>query len=125
MLGLIGQTDGTAIVVENNMMLEEFVKDGTIKLDVPTEVFSQTTKSPAEYSRLCARLEEMMASYNELSIERFKGRGLLNVHDTICSQVATRHERLSSKIASTKAQAIISSAQLIEMKTSNQTRYCL
>ena len=94
-LGLIGQTDGTAIVVENNMMLEEFVKDGTIKLDVPTEVFSQTTKSPAEYSRLCARLEEMMASYNELSIERFKGRGLLNVHDTICSQVATRHERLS------------------------------
>ena len=94
-LGLIGQTDGTAIVVENNMMLEEFVKDGTIKLDVPTEVFSQTTKSPAEYSRLCARLEEMMASYNELSIERFKGRSLLNVHDTICSQVATRHERLS------------------------------
>ena len=94
-LGLIGQTDGTAIVVENNMMLEEFVKDGTIKLDVPTEVFSQTTKSPAEYSRLCARLEEMMASYNELSIEKFKGRGLLNVHDTICSQVATRHERLS------------------------------
>ena len=94
-LGLIGQTDGTAIVVENNMMLEEFVKDGTIKLDVPTEVFSQTTKSPAKYSRLCARLEEMMASYNELSIERFKGRGLLNVHDTICSQVATRHERLS------------------------------
>ena len=94
-LGLIGQTDGTAIVVENNMMLEEFVKDGTIKLDVPTEVFSQTTKSPAEYSRLCARLEEMMASYNELSVERFMGRGLLNVHDTICSQVATRHERLS------------------------------
>ena len=94
-LGLIGQTDGTAIVVENIMMLEEFVKDGTIKLDVPTEVFSQTTKSPAEYSRLCARLEEMMASYNELSIEKFKGRGLLNVHDTICSQVATRHERLS------------------------------
>jgi len=94
-LGLIGQTDGTAIVVENIMMLEDFVKDGTIRLDIPTEVFSQTTKSPAEYSRLCARLEEMMASYNELSIERFKGRDLLNVHDTICSQVATRHERLS------------------------------
>ena len=36
-----------------------------------------------------------MAQYNELSVERFKGRGLLNVHDTICSQVATRHERLS------------------------------
>ena len=94
-LGLIGQTDGTAVVVDNIAMLENYVKEGIIKLDVPTEVFSQTTKSPAEYSRLCTRLEEMMAGYNELSVERFKGRGLLNVHNTICSQVATRHERLS------------------------------
>lgn len=94
-LGLLGQTDDRAIVVENLFMLEEAVEDGTIRLDVPTEIFSQTTKSPAEYSSLCARLEEMMASYNELSIERFKGRGLLIVHDTICSQVAKRHERLS------------------------------
>ena len=83
------------MVVENIPMLDEAVDKGIIKLDVPTEVFSQTTKSPAEYSRLCTRLEEMMASYNELSMERFKGRGLLAVHDTICSQVATRHERLS------------------------------
>ena len=94
-LGLIGQTDGTAVVVEDVFMLEEAVNEGTIKLDVPTEVFSQTTKSPAEYKGLCARLEEDMARYNELSVERFKGRGLLSVHDTICSQVATRHERLS------------------------------
>ena len=94
-LGLIGQTDGTAKVVENIAMLEEAVNNGEIKLDEPTEVFSQTTKSPAEYSRLCTRLEEMMAAYNELSVERFKGRYLLSVHDTICSQVATRHERLS------------------------------
>ena len=93
-LGLIGQTDGTAVVVEDVFMLEEAVNEGTIKLDVPTEVFSQTTKSPAEYKGLCARLEEDMARYNELSVERFKGRGLLSVHDTICSQVATRHERL-------------------------------
>ena len=94
-LGLIGQTDGNAIVVENIAMLEDLIADGTVKLDVPTEVFSQTTKSPAEYTRLCSRLEEMMATYNELSVEKFKGRGLLHVHNTICSQVATRHERLS------------------------------
>lgn len=94
-LGLIGQTDGTAIVVENTLMLEESIENGTIRLDIPTEVFSQTTKSPAEYSRLCARLEEEMAKYNELSIERFKGRGLLVINETICQQVATRHERLS------------------------------
>lgn len=94
-LGLIGQTDGSAIVVENIIMLEDLIKDGSIRLDVPTEVFSQTTKSPAEYRRVCSRLEEEMAKYNELSVERFKGRGLLCIHDTICSQVATRHERLS------------------------------
>ena len=94
-LGLIGQTEGTAIVVENTPMLEESIENGTIRLDIPTEVFSQTTKSPAEYSRLCARLEEEMARYNELTIERFKGRGLLVINETICQQVATRHERLS------------------------------
>lgn len=94
-LGLIGQTEGTAVVVENIAMLDEAVAEGRIKLDVPTEVFSQTTKSPAEYKSLCAKLEEEMARYNELSVERFKGRGLLSAHDTICSQVASRHERLS------------------------------
>lgn len=94
-LGLLGQTDDTAVVVENVAMLENAIADGSVRLDVPTEVFSQTTKSPAEYKGLCARLEEEMARYNELSMERFKGRGLLTIHDTICSQVATRHERLS------------------------------
>ena len=94
-LGLIGQTDGTAVVVEDLMMVEKAIEDGSIRLDVPTEVFSQTTKSPAEYALICSRLEEEMARYNELSVEKFKGRGLLEVHNTICSQVATRHERLT------------------------------
>ena len=94
-LGLLGQTEDTALVVENIAMLDKAVEEGIIRLDIPTEVFSQTTKSPAEYRSLCAKLEEDMARYNELSIERFKGRGLLSVHDTICSQVATRHEKLS------------------------------
>ena len=94
-LGLIGQTDGSAGVVEDIFMLEEAIEQGRIRLDVQTEVFSQTTKSPAEYKGLCARLEEDMARYIELSVERFKGRQMLSVHDTICSQVATRHERLS------------------------------
>ena len=94
-LGLVGQTDGDAVVVENITMLEDAVANVVIRLDIPTEVFSQTTKSPAEYSSLCARLEEMMAADNEMPVERFKGRHLLSVHDTVCSQVATRHERLS------------------------------
>ena len=81
-LGLVGQTDGKAVVVEDFAMLEKSIEDGVISLGVPTEIFSQTTKSPAEYAILCAGLEERM-------------EGPLNIHDTICSQVATRHDRLS------------------------------
>lgn len=94
-LGLIGQTDGTAIVVENSRMLEDMIREGKINLKRHIEIFSQTTKNPAEYSSLCSRLEELMAKENELPIQRFSGRGLLSVHDTICSQVATRHAKLS------------------------------
>jgi hypothetical protein len=39
--------------------------------------------------------EEDGIDYHFMPVERFKGRHLLNVHDTVCSQVATRHERLS------------------------------
>lgn len=81
-LGLLGQTDDTAVVVENIFMLEDAIKNGTLKLDVPAEIFSQTTKSPAEYALLCDRLSQAMTAP-------------LEVHDTICSQVAKRHERLS------------------------------
>lgn len=94
-LGLVGQTEGEAVVVENMMMLQDAISEGHINLGEPVEIFSQTTKSPAEYAMLCSRLEEEMARYNELSLERFKGTDLLKIHDTICSQVATRHERLS------------------------------
>ncbi len=80
-LGLIGQTEGTALVIEDMAMLEDALQNGTIKMDEPVEIFSQTTKSPAEYSRLCARLQETGVS--------------LTIHETICSQVASRHERLS------------------------------
>lgn len=94
-LGLLGQTDSEAVVVENTAMLEDGINNGSIKLDAPIEVFSQTTKSPAEYARLCARLLERMAHHNELSVERFKGTDMLKVNDTICSQVASRHSKLT------------------------------
>lgn len=94
-LGLLGQTDGDAVVIENMKMLEDAVGDGRIGLTHPVEIFSQTTKSPAEYSSICSRLEEMMAVANEMPIPQFKGRRLLTVHNTICQQVATRHAKLS------------------------------
>lgn len=84
-LGLVGQTDGTAIVVENLQMLEDAIEQGRIRTSTPTEIFSQTTKSPGEYEKVCARLAKV--------------RGLrlrLKVHNTICRQVATRHNKLSA-----------------------------
>lgn len=94
-LGLLGQVDGDAVVIENMDMFMEALSSGKIRLEGPVEIFSQTTKSPAEYSAICCTLREAMAKEHELSEERFRGTGLLTVHDTICRQVARRHERLS------------------------------
>lgn len=83
-LGLVGQVEGDVTVVEDRAMLESLLEQGVIRTDVPVEIFSQTTKSPSEYAGLCALLQERMPE------------GKLTVHDTVCSQVASRHEKLAS-----------------------------
>ena len=77
-LGLLGQVGGDAVVVENPEMLEETMK--TLDFSQPVEIFSQTTKSPMEYQKICAMLQERGAQ--------------LTIHNTICGQVASRHEKL-------------------------------
>lgn len=94
-LGLLGQVDGDALVIENMQMLSEALASGNVCLDGPVEIFSQTTKSPAEYASICGAIEEAMAKEHELSPVIFKGTGLLKVHNTICHQVADRHGKLS------------------------------
>lgn len=81
-LGLLGQVSGDAVVIENMPMLLSALEDGSIRTDKPLEIFSQTTKSPVEYSEICKVLESC------------QGAGL-QVHNTICSQVASRHEELA------------------------------
>lgn len=81
-LGLLGQVGGDAVVIENMPMLLSALEDGSIRTDRPLEIFSQTTKSPVEYSEICKVLESC------------PGAGL-QVHNTICSQVASRHEELA------------------------------
>ena len=81
-LGLLGQVEGDALVLENAQMLQEALQNGLIDLNEPVEIFSQTTKSPSEYETICGML---------------LARGVeLTVHNTICAQVATRHERLQA-----------------------------
>ena len=93
-LGLLGQIGGNAVVIEDMQSLGDAVSEGRLDLARPVEIFSQTTKSPDEYEAICARIEELMASRTSLDINTFRDTRLLRVHNTICSQVASRHARL-------------------------------
>jgi len=84
-LGLVGQTDGQAVVIENMAALEAAVAEGGIALDRPAEIFSQTTKNPDEYDAVCERLKALMEDHGST----------LTVHQTICSQVSSRHAKLA------------------------------
>ena len=94
-LGLVGQIGGDAVVIEDRGMLEDALERGLIRLDRPIEVFSQTTKSPAEYADICATLENRMAACHGMELARFRGTGWFRSHNTICSQVANRHAKLT------------------------------
>jgi len=83
-LGLVGQVDGDAIVVENIQQLRDLIANGSIGTANPVEIFSQTTMSPLEYEELCEFLKGKM-----------RDSKLLTVHNTICSQVASRHKDLA------------------------------
>jgi 4-hydroxy-3-methylbut-2-enyl diphosphate reductase len=85
-LGLLGQVDGDALVVEDAAMLSEALAAGRVNLEEPVEIFSQTTKSPAEYEEICQMLRDAGVT--------------LSVHNTICAQVAGRHRKLASFAAS-------------------------
>ncbi|MBR5906069.1 MAG: 4-hydroxy-3-methylbut-2-enyl diphosphate reductase [Bacteroidales bacterium] len=81
-LGLVGQTDGRALVVETPEQLRAALADGVLRADRPVELFSQTTMSPEGYEALTEELRSLMT-------------GPLEVHSTICAQVASRHRELA------------------------------
>ena len=84
-LGLVGQVGGDATVVENIEQLAGLLECGSVDPGKNLEIFSQTTMSPVEYSALCDFLKEKTGE-----------GGSLTIHNTICSQVASRHEDLKS-----------------------------
>jgi len=81
-LGLVGQTGGKATVVENLEGLRRSLAEGLIPSTGSLELFSQTTKSPEEYALIA---EELGAWAGER----------LQVHNTICAQVSSRHRELT------------------------------
>lgn len=79
--GLVGQTEGHAVVVENMADLMDKLDSGVIDPSRPIALFSQTTKDPEEFAALAARLRETDCSCVE-------------VFDTICRHVSSRHKAL-------------------------------
>lgn len=98
-LGLLGQVGGDAVVIENMPMLLSALEDGSIRTDRPLEIFSQTTKSPVEYSEICKVLSEALRQAQlPMKVDEtgtIASPAGLTVHNTICSQVASRHEELA------------------------------
>ena len=72
--GLVGQTEGCAVVIGSTDDVFE------VDFSMPIELFSQTTQDPLEYETI-------------VEIMRSKGKDV-TVHNTICAQVSTRHESL-------------------------------
>ena len=89
-LGLVGQVNGNAVVVENAGQLSEAISSGRIDVGGEIDIFSQTTMSPTAYEAACGILAK----------ETGRRGGVLRVHDTICSQVASRHRKLKEFAAS-------------------------
>ncbi len=79
--GLVGQTNGDAIVVDSLESLN------AIDFTRPVQIFSQTTKDPKEYEEICNAIKERI-------IAAGKTLSNITVHNTICRQVAQRHSNL-------------------------------
>ena len=78
-IGLNGQTDGSAIIVSREDELEH------IDLQRPIRLYSQTTKSREEYQRLIANIRSRLP----------EGADFV-AYDTICNRVANRAKELEA-----------------------------
>jgi len=79
-VGLVGQTDGTAIVIEHPADIEPIDFDRDIFL------FSQTTKSTDEFLELVKNIQSRL--------QATASQALFEYHNTICRNVANRVENL-------------------------------
>ncbi len=81
-IGLQGQTNNTAIVIENEAQLN------LLDFTRPIYLFSQTTKSVEGFKALVDAIKSQ--------ISNLKSEIALEAHDTICRNVANRVERLQA-----------------------------
>lgn len=80
-IGLEGQTNNTAIVIESISQLHQ------LDFTRPIYLFSQTTKSVEEFQQIVAEIKQR-------KIENDTSEIVFEYHDTICRNVANRVKRL-------------------------------
>lgn len=91
-IGLVGQTNGEAIVVKSVDEIE------TIALDRKTVLFSQTTMDKATFYRL---KEELQKRVKELVVGSIEDEAIeFHAKDTICGQVSGRDKKIREFAAS-------------------------
>ena len=93
-IGLQGQTNNTAIVIESPEQLDELTRpetpDALPRLDFsrPIYLFSQTTKSVEGFQELVSSISR--------DLEVSKSRPVFEYHDTICRNVSNRVAQLQA-----------------------------
>ena len=89
-IGLQGQTNNTAIVIENTEQLD------LLDFTRPIYLFSQTTKSVEGFQELVASIEARRSSSRDHEITRSREDhpAPFEYHDTICRNVANRVKEL-------------------------------
>ena len=81
-IGLQGQTNNTAIVIENTEQLDK------LDFNRPIYLFSQTTKSVEGFNALVETIKSQIINH--------KSQIALEAHDTICRSVANRVQELQA-----------------------------
>ena len=91
-IGLQGQTNNTAVVIENTEQLDK------IDFNRPIYLFSQTTKSVEGFQELVKAIEARRSSSRDHEITRSREDHPVpfEYHDTICRNVANRVKELQA-----------------------------
>ncbi len=91
--GLVGQTDGKAIVIDSPADLQNKVDAGDIPLGHPIALFSQTTKDPEEFLQTAELLERLILKASP-STSEIESSLKPEIYNTICKHVSSRHQSL-------------------------------
>ncbi len=87
-IGLQGQTNNTAVVIESPDQIDR------LDFSRPIYLFSQTTKSVEGFNALVQTIQKRINNSPSIQGKKKVGSSVFEVHDTICRNVANRVQQL-------------------------------